>query len=111
MLLGEFYDIIEELRNIISDYEDKSEIISLKEQIEHEWKDFDKDMRDEIIYLENLIVEERRIEACSRVSSKSKKSSRSSKTKASSVKSSKLCLEREQAAFKVKLAYMEKKPN
>ena len=107
VLLGEFYDIIEELRDIVSDHKDKSEIISLKEQIEREWKDFDKDMRDEIIYLENLMVEERRIEACSRVSSKSKKSSRSSKTKASSVKSSKLYLEQEQAALKVKLAYME----
>ena len=81
--------------------------ICLKKQIEWEWRDFEKDMRDEIKYLENLMQEEQRLETCSQVSSRSKKSNRSSMTKASSVKSSKLYLEQEQAALKVKLAYVE----
>ena len=106
VLLGEFYDILQELRDIANDH-DINEAICLKEQIEWEWRDFEKDMRDEIKYLENLMQEEQRLETCSRVSSKSKKSNRSSSTKASSVKSSKLYLEQEQAALKVKLAYME----
>ena len=106
VLLGEFYDILQEFRDIANDH-DINEAICLEEQIEWEWGDFKKDVRDKIKYLENLMQEERRLETCSRVSSKSKKSNRSSTTKASSVKSSKLYLEQEQAALKVKLVYME----
>ena len=108
VLLGEFHDIFEELKCIVnSREEDINEAMCIKEQTECEWRDFERDIKAEIRYLEQLNIEQQKLEVRSCVSSKSKRSTRSSMTKTSSVKSAKLYLEQKQAALSVKLSFME----
>ncbi len=95
VLLGEFHDIFEELKLIVnSREEDINEAMCIKEQTECEWRDFERDIKAEIRYLEQL-------------NRSTQRSTRSSMTKTSSVKSAKLYLEQKQAALSVKLSFME----
>jgi hypothetical protein len=110
VLLGEFYDNFEELKCIVNSREDIiTEAMRIKDQTECEWREFERDIKAEIKYLEQLNIEQQRSEVRSCVSSKSKRSTRSStmKSRTSSVKSTKLYLEQKQAALSVKLTYME----
>ena len=105
VLFGEFQDIYGELSDFKMGKEDMSEVIRMKEQTEREWRTFENDIRAEIVYLEQLNIKQQELEVRSLVFSKSKGSRRSNRS--SSVKSVKLHLEQEQAALRVKLAFME----
>lgn len=78
VLLGVFHDIFDELRNLAIDENELHEVTRIKEQTEREWVDFEKDIKSEITYFEQLNIEQQKLEVCSRASSKSKKSNRSS---------------------------------
>ena len=99
------------------------EAVRVKEQTVREWVDFERDIKAKITYLEQLNIEQQKLEIGSLVSSRSKRlhavtarsnrnsvssrSNRSSVTKISTLSSEKLHLEQKQAAVRVKLSFMD----
>ena len=105
---NEFTDAYNEIREIVESNE-LAIVRDIWEQVCGEWFNFEKEVRDEIKYLEQTVLE-----SCSVRSTGSKlnKSIKSLKSKSSvdsehSNKVDKFKLQQEEAALKVKLAYVE----
>lgn len=108
VLWNEFTDAYNEIREIVQE-DELANVRDMWDQACGEWSNFERDVRDEIKYLEQTVLESVSV---SSKGSKMSKSAKSVKSKLSvdtalSTKVEKYKLQQEEAALKVKLAYVE----
>ena len=108
VLWNEFTDAYHEISEIVQD-EELANVKDIWEQVCGEWSNFERDVRDEIKYLEQTVLESGSVSSKGSKKSKLAKSvkSKSSVDTVCSTKVDKYKLQQEEAALKVKLAYME----
>ena len=110
VMYSEFQDMVEEIKVFVKPGESMEGIERIIDQLEREWKNFDCDIRSEIKYLE--FVEQQKEDASSETSKvPSRVSRKSHKSKLSSISDAedeRIQLQKEEAALKAKLAYIEK---
>ena len=102
--------MVEEIKVFVKPGESMEGIERIIDQLEREWKNFDCDIRSEIKYLE--FVGQQKEDASSETSKvPSRVSRKSHKSKLSSISDAedeRIQLQKEEAALKAKLAYIEK---
>ena len=106
VLWSELADAYNEIRETAQD-EELASIRDIWEQVCGEWSNFERDVRDEIKYLEQAVLESRSVSSKGYKKSKMAKSINSSVDTALSTKVDKYKLQQEEAALKVKLAFVE----
>ena len=101
-------DAYHEISEIVQD-EELANVKDIWEQVCGEWSNFERDVRDEIKYLEQTVLESGSVRSKGSKKSKLAKSvkSKSSVDTVCLTKVDKYKLQQEEAALKVKLAYME----
>ena len=87
--------------------EELASIRDIWEQVGGEWSNFERDVKDEIKYLEQAVLESGSVSSRGSKKSKMAKSINSSVDTALSTKVDKYKLQQEEAALKVKLAFVE----
>ena len=113
VLYAEFQDIVDEAKLFESPNENFEEIGRVVERTDREWLNFESDIRAEIKHLE--FIEQQKIETGSAISMRSSNGSEKGRVRSvtsklgpiSSVKGERLQLQKEEAALKVKLAFVE----
>jgi len=108
VLGNEFVDAYNDILETVQDKE-LAKVRNIWEQVCGEWSDFERDVRDEIKYLEQTVLESNPVISKGSKRSKTTKSvkSKSSSDNVLSTKVDKYKLLQEEAALKVKLAYVE----
>ena len=108
VLWNEFMDAYNEIREIVQE-DELANVRDMWDQACGEWSNFERDVRDEIKYLEQTVLESGSVISKGSKMSKSAKSvkSKSSVDTVLSTKVEKYKLQQEEAALKVKLAYVE----
>ena len=108
VLWSEIGDTYSEIIEIAQDYEMRN-VEAIWEQVCREWYDFEKDAREEIKYLEQTMLDSGSVSSKGSKKSKLAKSvkSRTSVNTVLSTRADKCKLQQEEAALKVKLAYVE----
>ena len=106
VLWSELTDAYNEIRETALD-EELASIRDIWEQVCGEWSNFERDVRDEIKYLEQAVLETGSVSSKGSKKSKMAKSINSSVDTALSTKVDKYKLQQEEAALKVKLAFVE----
>ena len=114
VIYAEFRDIVGGIKEVVIPGESIEEIERIFEETEQEWSKFEADIRSEIKHLE--AIEYQKIESASnawsskgssRVSLKDRDSLKSKRSSTSSVKTERFQLRKEEAALKVKLAFVD----
>lgn len=110
ILYCEFQDMVEEIKVFANPDENVENIERMVDQVGREWSNFECDIRSEIKFLEFVEhhVDDSISEASKRSSRASKKSSRSKISSNDNVEEDRFQLQKEEAALKAKLAYIEK---
>ena len=108
VLWNEFVDAYNDILETVQD-DELAKVRNIWEQVCGEWSDFERDVRDEIKYLEQTVLESNSVISKGSKGSKTTKSvkSKSSSDSVLSTKVDKYKLLQEEAALKVKLAYVE----
>ena len=110
VMYSEFQDMVEEIKVFVKPGGSMEGIERIIDQLERKWKNFDCDIRSEIKYLEFV---EQHLEDSSSETSKvssgvSRKSYKSKLSSISDAEDERIQLQKEEAALKGKLAYIEK---
>ena len=110
ILYCEFQDMVEEIKVFVNPGENVESIERMVDQVGREWSNFECDIRSEIKYLEFVEqhVDDSISVASKRSSRVSKKSDKSKISSNDNVEEDRFRLQKEEAALKVKLAFIEK---